>query len=241
MNCLFNIDYSRHRKLALVFFLMVIISTQVMAVPKFPSPPDSMVNKLSESSMVVNGIPMHIRQFTSDNSVSEVLDFYRHFWPRGTQEKPGYTETDILTPWKIITRVEDGYLMTVQVTENGDHGSRGLLGMSKLPDPEQELPTLGESFPKLRGSTVFNDIQSKDIGKDGRTIQLSNTYSVESNANFYRDYFTNQGWVVDMDKPLSEGKSHSQRFSNGSKNVIITINKSKNGSVIVAQSEKAGW
>ena len=240
MKNLINILYSQYSKPAIVCTLLLMFSFAVEATPKFPAPPDSTVGKLSEA-MVVNGIPMHIRQFNSKNSVNEVLNFYRNYWPRGTEKKPGYTETDILTPWKIITRVEEGYLMTVQVTENGDRGSRGLLGMSKLPDLDQDLPKLGESFPKLRGSTVFNDIESKDIGKKGRTIQLSNTYSVESNANFYRDYFTNKGWVVDMDKSLSTGKSYAQRFSNGSRNVIITINKSKNGSVIVAQSEKAGW
>ena len=237
------IQNNKNRLLVRITFLLgllILFSASANATPKFPSPPDSTVNKLGEA-MVVNGIPMNIRQFISKNSVHDVLDFYRHYWPKGTEKKPGYTETDILTPWKIITRVEDGYLMTVQVTENGDRGSRGLLGLSKLPDPEKELPTLGQQFPKMRGSTVFNDIQSKDIGKQGRTIQLSNTYSVETNGSFYKDYFTNQGWNVDMDKTIAGGNSRSQRFSNGNKNVIITINKNKNGSVIVAQSEKTGW
>ena len=220
--------------------LFCMFTSGVMAAPRFPSPPDSTVGKLAES-MIVNGLPMQIRQFTSNNSVNQILDYYRQYWPKGTEEKPGYTETDILTPWIIITRVEDGYLMTVQVTENGDRGSRGLLGMSKLPDPEQELPTLGEQFPKMRGSTVFNDIHSKDIGKQGRTIQLSNKYSVQSNANFYRDHYTNQGWVVSMDESFTGGNSYAQRFSNGNKNVIITINKGKHGSIIVAQTEKVGW
>lgn len=223
-----------------VLALGIFIAPLVTAAPRFPAPPDATVGMLGDA-MVVNGIPMHIRQFVSNKSVHDVLEYYRQYWPAGTEEKPGYTETDILTPWKIITRVEDGYLMTVQVTEQGDSGSHGLLGMSKLPNLENELPTLGRDFPKMRGSTVFNDITSKDIGKQGRTIQLSNTYSVESNANYYRDHYTNKGWIVDMDQTFSGGDSHAQRFSQGNINVIITINKSKNGSVIVAQTEKQGW
>ena len=191
--------------------------------------------------MVVNGIPLHVRQFKSKQSVEEVLKFYRQFWPKGTEKEPGYTETDVLTPWKIITRVEDGYLMTVQVTEQGDRGSHGLLGISKLLDPEQDLPTLGDGFPKMRGSTVFNDIESKDIGKKGRTLQLSNHFSAQTNASFYRDHFVNNGWIMDMDKTISGGNTHAQRFSNGDKNVIIVINKAKNGSVVVAQTENQGW
>ena len=231
----------RKRTAWLILSLTLLLQvTGVSAAPKFPAPPDATVGMFGDA-MVINGIPMQIRQFVSRNSVHDVLEFYRQYWPKGTEEKPGYTETDVLEPWQIITRVEDGYLMTVQVMENGDSGSSGLLGMSRLPNPEKALPTLGKDFPKMRGSTVFNDIENKDIGKRGRTLQLSNTFSVESNANFYRDHFTNQGWIVDMDKGFSGGNAYAQRFSQGDTNVIITINKSKHGSVIVAQTETQGW
>ena len=80
-------------------------------------------------------------------------------------------------------------------------------------------------------------IVSKDIGKKGRTLQLSNTYSVEHNANFYRDYYENFGWGVDLDKTVSGGDTQSLRFSNGDKNVTIVINKTDKGSIIVAQLE----
>ncbi len=205
------------------------------AAPKFPSPPDSTIGRLGES-IVINGVAMDVRQFTSRRSVDEVLQFYREFWPQGTEERPGYTETDILEPWRIITRVENGYLMTVQVNEDGDRGSTGLLGMSRLPDPEN-LPTLGKGFPKMRGSHVINDILSRDTGKQGRTLQLSNQFSVENNANFYRHHFEGQGWGVDMDQTLSGGDTHSLRFSSGIKSVSIVIHKAENGTIVIAQTE----
>jgi len=222
-----------------ILFVSYSFVAPAQAAPKFPPPPDATIGLIGDG-MVVNGIPLHVRQFKSKQSVEGVLEFYRQFWPKGTEKEPGYTETDVLTPWKIITRVEDDYLMTVQVTADGDRGSTGLLGLSKLPDMEN-LPVLGEGFPKMRGSTVFNDIESRDIGKKGRTLQISNHFSVQSNANFYRDHFVNNGWVMDMDKTISGGNTHTQRFSNGDKNVIIVINKAKNGSVIVAQTENQGW
>ena len=143
-------------RIALLLICLCCTST-VNATPKFPPPPDATVGRPGGDSMVVNGVAMDIRQFISSHSVEDVLQFYREFWPAGTEEKPGYTETDVLEPWQIITRVEDGYLMTVQVTVNGDSGSTGLLAMSKLPDPEN-MPTLGQGFPKMRGSYVINDI-----------------------------------------------------------------------------------
>ena len=225
------------RKLVLLYFLVtsLLVSTNSYSAPKFPAPPDSKINRPGDD-MVVNGIPMEIRQFTSKRSVEEVLQFYRDFWPEGTPEKPGYTETDILEPWQIITRVENGYLMTVQVTQDGDSGSSGLLGMSRLPDPEN-LPKLGKGFPKLSGSNVTNDIVSRDIGKDGRTLQLMNKFSVERNANFYINHFTGQGYGIDLDQPISGGDTHNLRFSNGSKNVTIVIHRTNNGSVVIAQTE----
>lgn len=187
--------------------------------------------------MTVNGVPMEVRTFESRRTVEQVLEFYRHFWPKGTEEKPGYTETDILEPWRMITRVDEGFLMTVQVTEKDDgRGSSGLLGMSRLPDPNN-LPEIGKGFPKLKGSYVMNDVITKDIGKHGRTLQLMNQASVENNANFYRDHFVNQGWGIDMDQIISGGDTHTLRFSQGKKSVNIVIHRAEKGVVVVAQTE----
>lgn len=214
---------------------MVLWSAIALAAPKFPPPPGSKIGLIAES-MVFNGIEMDVRQFNSKRSVEEVLEFYREFWPKGTEKQPGYTETDALEPWQLITRVEDGYLMTVQVTAAGRRGSTGLLGMSRLPNPEK-LPKLGKNIPKMSGSRVFNDIKTKDIGKDGRTVALLNDFTVENNANFYRDYYSGHGFGLDMDKTVSGGDSHALRFSKRGQVVTIVINKTAEGTVVVIQTE----
>lgn len=214
---------------------IILWSGVALAAPKFPPPPGSKIGLIAES-MVVNGIAMDVRQFNSKRSVEEVLEFYREFWPKGTEEKPGYTETDALEPWQIITRVEEGYLMTVQVTHAGQKGSTGLLGLSKLPDPEN-LPKLGNKIPKMSGSTVFNDIKTRDIGKNGRTVALINDFTVENNANFYRDYYTGRGYGLDMDRTVSGGDSHAQRFSQKGDVVTIVITRADEGTIVVAQTE----
>ena len=214
---------------------LVMWSGLVLAAPKFPPPPGSKIGLITES-MVFNGVEMNVRQFNSKRSVEEVLEFYREFWPKGTEKEPGFTETDALEPWQLITRVEEGYLMTVQVTAAGRKGSTGLLGMSKLPDPEN-LPKLGNKIPKMSGSRVFNDIKTRDPGKNGRTVALLNDFTVENNANFYRDYYTGHGYGLDLDKSVSGGDSHAQRYSQRGKVVTIVINKTAEGTVVVAQTE----
>jgi len=214
---------------------MMLWSGASSAAPKFPPPPGSKIGLITDS-MVFNGVEMSVRQFNSKRSVEEVLEFYREFWPKGTEKQPGYTETDALEPWQLITRVEEGYLMTVQVTAAGRKGSTGLLGMSKLPDPEN-LPKLGNNIPKMSGSQVFNDIKTKDPGKNGRTVALLNDFTVENNANFYRDYYTGHGYGLDLDKSVSGGDSHAQRFSQRGKVVTIVINKTAEGTAVVTQTE----
>ncbi len=214
---------------------LVMWSGLVLAAPKFPPPPGSKIGLITES-MVFNGVEMNVRQFNSKRSVEEVLEFYREFWPKGTEKEPGFTETDALEPWQLITRVEEGYLMTVQVTAAGRKGSTGLLGMSKLPDPEN-LPKLGNKIPKMSGSRVFNDIKTRDPVKNGRTVALLNDFTVENNANFYRDYYTGYGYGLDLDKSVSGGDSHAQRYSQRGKVVTIVINKTAEGTVVVAQTE----
>jgi hypothetical protein len=214
---------------------LVLWSGVALAAPKFPPPPGSKIGLIADS-MVVNGIELNVRQFNSKRSVEEVLEFYREFWPRGTEKQPGFTETDVLEPWQIITRVDNGHLMTVQVTAAGKRGSKGLLGMSRLPDPEN-LPKLGKNIPKMSASRVFNDIKTKDIGKNGRTVALLNDFTVENNANFYRDYYSGHGFGLDMNKTVSGGDSHALRFSKRGQVVTIVINKTAEGTVVVIQTE----
>ena len=108
--------------------------------------------------------------------------------------------------------------------------------MSKLPDPEN-LPKLGNKIPKMSGSRVFNDIKTKDPGKNGRTVALFNDFTVENNANFYRDYYTGHGFGLDMDRSVSGGDSHARRFSKRGQVVTIVISKTAEGTVVVIQTE----
>jgi hypothetical protein len=227
--------YELIQNTALILTLLLAFSQPVIARPDLPPPPRATLGKLSEKSMVVNGIPMDIRQFRSELSTERVLNFYRHRWPKGTEEQPGYVETDALPPWQIITRAEGRYLMTVQVAQEGT-GSSGYLAIGKLPDPNR-LPDLGKGFPKMRGSVVTNEIISRDIGKKGRTIQIMNKFSVSSNTHFYRTYFTNRGWDIGMDREMSGARTHTLTFRDGNKNVMLSISGSiEKFTYIVAQT-----
>lgn len=218
--------------------LLAMGAPAVAAQPDFPAPPKATIGRMGKN-MVYNGVPMDVRQFRSRASVDEVLDFYRREWPAGTRDRPGYVENDSLPPWKMITRVEDGWLMTVQVTAE-DGGSSGYLAMSRMPDPD-DLPELGEGFPTLRGSTVYQDIRSEDVGKQGRTIQLFNDHSGNSNVIFYRNWYLDRGWKQLMDRDFG-ARIHTLAYTKGDRTVNLVITQSKGGAAVVtAQIVDRTW
>jgi hypothetical protein len=52
----------------------------------------------------------------------------------------------------------------------------------------------------MGGSTVYNDIVSKDLGKTGRTLVMTNTFSADANASFYKSAMAGDGWVSVSDR-----------------------------------------
>ncbi|MEM6998383.1 MAG: hypothetical protein AAF419_00920 [Pseudomonadota bacterium] len=213
--------------------LLVFAPVTLLAAPKFPPPPQAKIGILGDD-MVVNGIPTEIRQFATSKSIDDVVEFYKELWEGDDKDQPEYTVSDALPPWKIVTHIEDDYLLTVQVASDGKRGSSGYLAVSPL-IPEKK-PELGKNFPMMRGSKVINDISSTDSGKKGRTLLFRNSNSVQSNANFYKNHFEKRGWAVEMDNELYKGKTHSLRFRNGNKHVTLVLKIDRGGTTVTSQS-----
>lgn len=204
------------------------------ATPDFPPPPRSQVEWVA-SNMVFNNRTMAVRTFESRLSAERVLEFYRRRWERDIDDRPGYQETDAMEPWQIISRIDDKYLLTVQVMSKGT-GSSGLLSASPLDQVFQEQGQLGHGFPMMSGSQVINDIDTPDLGKTGRTLLFSNSFSINGNANYYRDWYKGRGWRLDMDHASKPGQQHVLAFTRGREKVNIVISRGDGGSLIVANT-----
>lgn len=193
--------------------------------PDFPPPDDARVT-IVNGNMRVNGISSSVRQFNTRESQDDVIEFYRDEWSHGIGDGPGFTITNVTPPWTVISRVEDDYLLTVQVQPSNDGGSWGFLALSRLPGRGRS-PKLGEDFPSMRGSHTLNEVVSKDPGQTGRTMLLGNKYDLNANVAFYRNRFDADGWAFDMDKSLG-GVMHVLALRKGRKrlNMVITeLNK----------------
>lgn len=186
------------------FATLLALSQLVSAkkAPDFPPPPDSAVEWVAKD-IEMNGNKTAIRAFHSQDSIEKVVKFYRKEWRRPPErDKPGYMETIDAAPWYIITRIEDDFLMTVQVQvqRNNKNASWGYLSISPLPkNPDATPEELGSTTPKMPGSHVLNEMKSNDPGKKANTLIIANEHSLGSNAAFYRNHYQGRGWTTETD------------------------------------------
>lgn len=222
----------------LVLFLLF-SSVATARAPEFPSPPDSKVEWVGQD-IEMNGIRTAIRAFHSRNSIEKVVEFYRKEWRRPVERnKPGYMETIDAAPWYIISRIEDGYLLTVQVQvqKNNKNASWGYLAISPLPeDPEKQEVELGTSTPKMPGSHVVNEMKSNDPGKKANTLIIANTHSIGSNAAFYRNHYEGRGWTTETDFDAQD--VHTLVFKTRRERVTIMLLKDGSETRVVVNSVK---
>lgn len=202
--------------------------------PDFPAPDGARVSSVAEN-MTVQGRNMAVRSFLTDDSVEEVVEFYKALWAEPpTPKAPGYAyEPEVLAPWHLVTRVEDGYVLTVQVQKRAPSGAFGYLALGRLPDPGDGPVRLPEP-PMMDGSQVLSNVRTDDPGKNAQTSMVANEYSLASNLNFYRNRYA--GWRKDIDQAMGHDSMHALSFRKGREQVIITIKSGRDGSHIVVNS-----
>lgn len=223
------------RLLKLLPALLLLVSADVAArKPEFPAPDKAKVSMVSDN-MTVQGRNMSVRAFVTDDSVEEVVDFYKVLWQDPpTPKAPGYAyEPEVMAPWHLVTRVEEGYVMTVQVQKHGVDGAYGYLALGRLPDPG-DGPVKAPEPPAMDGSEVLSNVMSDDPGKNAHTAMLVNKHNMQSNLNYYRNKYS--GWRKDIDQAMGHNSMHALSFRRGREQVTITIKSGRDGSHIVLNS-----
>jgi len=165
------------------------LAAKELDCPEFPTPKAKL--EWVAQYMVYNGIPMSVKRFDSQQGPADILAFYRQAWNAGQGSAAPLEYT--VGPWQTIAVVRGKCFFTAQVQAAGQHGSTGLLSATQAPD-KTLANTSGQSLPMMSGSTVIHDIEHNDNGKTARTLVLSNTFSAESNADFYRQSLADEGW-----------------------------------------------
>lgn len=200
-----------------------------MTCPPFPLPLRGQAVWVAPD-MRLNGIPMQIRQLTTDDSPQQVIGFYKNRWGPDPQRYHEYTVGD----WQAIATVNGDCFYTVQVKPDGS-GAVALLGVSSPPtggSPAQP----GAGFPALSGSHVVNDIDNFDGPKTARTVVLINTFAPAVNLSFYRDTLGRGGWKTLMDHTVDtqKGTAYVMVLKHGVREANVTITQAPLGTVVLA-------
>lgn len=188
------------------------------ACPDFAAPKTAALQPVAQQ-ISFNDIPMSIRRFDSRELPEAILAFYRGKW--ASDEKKNAPIEYPLGEWKVIAALRESCFFTVQVMGNGKGGSTGFLGVSA---PPSDKPVVKEEVPMMTGSKVANDIAHLDGGKIGRTVLLSNGFSPDTNATFYRNAYTGQGWQVLSHHRMEKADSRGDVLvlKNGLREISVT-------------------
>lgn len=213
-----------------VMSLLLAGMAEAKSQPDFPVPPAATVTWVGED-IVWNGIPMSVRKFTTSKSQLQIREFYKQQWKQPVAKGlPGYIE-DVLPDAWLISRMENGYLMTVQIKTSG--GTWGYLGITDLNDIDDKSK-LGKGFPHMSGSQIMNEVKHNDPYRNARTVLLTNNYSLPSNVEYYRSHYQGQGWNVIMDQGDDKGSTHTLMVTKRGSEVSLSIVKTSQGSQVVA-------
>jgi hypothetical protein len=204
--------------------------------PSVPEPPESTVKTVA-NKLNYNGLPMQTKRFDSKTSMSKVLGFYKRKWARKIEGRPGFLQ-ETSSPWQVLSRIEDGYLLTVQVQPKGKSHSWGYLGISNLADYLFDKAPKEEDFPAMRGSKVRNNIASIDPGLQAQTMLVQNDYSVNSNISYYKNHYVGLGWNIARELSFDDGKNQILRLVKNDYELILVISDIDGGTNVVANKVK---
>lgn len=157
----------------------------VQAAPDVPLPPDVRIAQVAKR-IIYNGLDMHATVFRSNLPQQQVVDFYKSRWGR-------QATVSTLQSSKIVGHLEDDKFVTVQVSAAAG-GSKGTIGVVRLPPKGAPRPQLGTGLPRPSGTRVVNDISYPDDRTPARTVVMIDKLSPAQNGSWFRSRLIAKGW-----------------------------------------------
>ena len=88
----------------------------------------------------------------------------------------------------------------------------------------------------MGGSEIQNEVVSKDLGQSGRTMLIGNKHDIDTNVDFYRNRYADDGWAVDMDRSIG-GIMHVLAVHKGRKRLNMVLSEIDKGGTRIVVNE----
>ncbi len=189
--------------------------------PTLPSPPDSKSYWVAQY-IEQNTVPMQIRGFDSEASVADVTRFYERWF----KDKVGFGNSQVGETRVLGARL-GVYQVTVQLRSAGGKTLGRLVSAAVYEDggqtDAQRIERIGKGFPRPVGSQIVSDTLSLDPDQRNRTIVLTNTLSIETNALYLRERMVPLGWSLLQDRTVEASTRSALVFRRGSEEMVVAI------------------
>lgn len=176
--------------------------------------------------IVYNGVDMQATVFQSQWSQQRVVDFYRQRWDK-------QVSIDDLQASKIVGHFDGEDFITVEVASDGS-GSRGTIGVVRLPPKAAPRPELGQGLPRPFGAKVVNDIAYPDDRPPARTVLMIDSLSPDQNGSYFRSRLLANGWSDANANHCAYGAPHCVfEFQRGKSKLMLVCQRARGRSEVL--------
>ncbi|WP_049623385.1 hypothetical protein [Frateuria defendens] len=199
--------------------------------------PDGMEVASVATRMVFNGSDLRSQVFRSTLPSDRLLAWYAREWG-------GKSVLNDVAGWQVIGHKVGEYYVTVQVQSDGA-GSRGDIGIVRIPPPGTRPRPVGEGFARPSDTVVLNDIIYPDDAVPARTLAMANRLSPAQNAAWYRDRMASEGWKPAQRNDCADGAAGCMlAYERGGARLVIAMTSddgqsSKSADTILASVARA--
>lgn len=188
--------------------------------------PEFLQATIVSENMNTNGIDMAVWEIRSNKTTEETINYYRNLWKHHKTFMRYNT-----TQWQVIGFVVDQSFISVQLLPN-QLDSFGFLSISTYPNRPVQLSTAREELPP--GTEIISETNAVDGPHKSRTIGFTNNSPLETNAAFFRNHFSQRGWIEDS-VPINKAGNITLLFRKGPDNTTISLSKqaTKTGGVAI--------
>lgn len=166
-----------------------------------------------------NGMPINILHFSTSNKPEFILEYYRKAWAEPvSQNAPGFLE-NTTEQWQVVSRLEDGRNLVVQVKAKEGGGSEGYLSQMNLSGRVAIKDAY--DFPKPQGSVLVSHTVGEDFKGEALTLVITSALSVNEVSNYYLQTLKSKGYSAQFNQ--KESGNHALFFLGKNKKIDVAI------------------